>query len=158
MNREALIQRYAEGPAQLRNALVQVPAEAMKWRPAPGKWSVHEIIVHCADSETNAHMRIRFILGEKEPRIMAYDQDQWARVLRYHDLPLEPALATIEAVRANTVPLLRAMSDADWKKVGVHPEHPSYGAEKWLEVYADHLDVHSRQIARNVEGWKGARR
>jgi hypothetical protein len=89
---------------------------------------------------------------------MAYDQDQWARVLRYHDLPLEPALATIEAVRANTVPLLRAMSDADWKKVGVHPEHPSYGAEKWLEVYADHLDVHSRQIARNVEGWKGARR
>jgi hypothetical protein len=158
MNREALIQRYAEGPAQLRNALAQVPAEAMKWRPAPGKWSVHEIIVHCADSETNAHMRIRFILGEKEPRIMAYDQDQWARVLRYHDLPLEPALATIEAVRANTVPLLRAMSDADWKKVGVHPEHPSYGAEKWLEVYADHLDVHSRQIARNVEGWKGARR
>lgn len=158
MNREALIQRYADGPDLLRTALAQVPAEAMKWRPAPGKWSVHEIIVHCADSETNAHMRIRFILGEKEPRIMAYDQDQWARVLRYHDLPLGPALATIDAVRANTVPLLRAMSDADWKKAGIHPEHPSYGAEKWLEVYADHLEVHSRQIARNVEGWKGARR
>ena len=157
-SREAQVRQYAEGPAKLRQALSKVPPEAMKWRPAPGKWSVHEIIVHCADSEANAHMRVRYLLAEKEPQIMGYDQDEWAKALNYHELPLEPALATIDAVRANTVPLLQGLSEAAWRRTGHHSEHPTYGMEKWLETYASHLDVHCRQIERNIEAWKGARR
>jgi hypothetical protein len=65
--REDLIRRYAEGPTLLRRTLETVPREALKWRPESNKWSVHEVIVHCADSETNAHMRIRYLLGEDEP-------------------------------------------------------------------------------------------
>lgn len=156
--REDRIRQYAEGPAVLRQALKLVPPEAMKWRPAPGKWSVHEVIIHCADSETNAHMRVRYILAEKDPAIVPYDQDEWARILNYHELPIEPALAAIEGVRANTVPLLRSLPESAWQRTGHHPEHPQYGMEKWLEVYSSHLDVHARQIGRNVEGWKGARR
>jgi hypothetical protein len=149
----ALIRQYAEGPALLRQALASVPQEALKWRPAPGKWSVHEVILHCADSETNAHMRIRYLLGEADPLIIGYDQDAWATTLNYHALPLEPALATIEAVRANTVPLLKSLPESAWKKVGRHSEHPSYGVEKWMELYAEHLEVHARQIGRNVTAW-----
>lgn len=159
-SREDQIRQYAEGPAKLRQALAKVPPEAMKWRPAPGKWSVHEIIVHCADSETNAHMRVRYLLAEKDPTIVGYDQDEWARSLNYHELPLEPALATIEAVRANTVPLLRSLPEAAWTRTGHHTEYPGspYGLEQWLETYCSHLDVHSRGIERNIEAWKGARR
>jgi hypothetical protein len=152
----ALIRQYAGGPALLRQALASVPQEALKWRPAPGKWSVHEVILHCADSETNAHMRIRYLLGEADPLIIGYDQDAWATTLNYHALPLEPALATIEAVRANTVPLLESLPESAWKKVGRHSEHPSYGVEKWMELYAEHLEVHARQIGRNVAAWKNS--
>ena len=149
-----LIRRYAEGPALLRRTVETVPAEALKWRPAPDRWSVHEIIVHCADSETNAHMRIRYLLAEPDPLIVGYDQDVWARTLDYHALPLEPAMATIEAVRANTVPLLESLPDTAWKKSGRHTEHASYGVEKWMELYAEHLEVHARQIERNLTAWK----
>lgn len=152
--RDDLIRRYAEGPALLRKALESVPKEALKWRPAPGKWSAHEVIVHCADSETNAHMRIRYLLAEADPLIVGYDQDTWARTLDYHSLPLEPALATVEAVRANTVPLLRSLPESAWNKTGRHTEHPSYGVEKWMEIYAGHLEVHARQIERNMKAWE----
>ena len=151
--RQALIARYAEGPALLRRTLAQVPPEMMQWRPAPGKWSVHEIIVHCADSETNAHMRIRYLVAEAAPMIIGYDQDAWARLLDYHALPIEPALATIEAVRANTGPFLQRLSDADWQKTGRHTESGHYSAIDWLNTYAEHLEVHSRQIERNVAAW-----
>jgi hypothetical protein len=151
--RAALIQRYADGPAILEAALARVPVEALKWRPGPGKWSVHEIIVHCADSETNSHMRIRYVLGEDDALIVGYDQDRWASVLGYHDLPMEPALATVRAVRANTVPLLRRLTEAQWLRSGRHTEHPKYGAEQWLEIYAEHLEVHGRQIERNLAAW-----
>lgn len=152
-----LIRRYEEGPALLRKALETVPKEALQWRPAPGKWSVHEVIIHCADSETNAHMRIRYLLGEADPVIMGYDQDTWARLLDYHSLPIEPAMATIAAVRANTVPLLKGLPESAWKKTGRHSEHASYGVEKWMELYAEHLEVHARQIVRNLEAWKSSK-
>jgi hypothetical protein len=151
--RDALITRYAAGPALLRQALAEVPAAALQWRPGPGKWSAHEVIVHCADSEANAHMRIRYLLAEPNPVIIGYDQDTWAKAFDYHAHPIDLALATVDAVRANTVPILRRLSEADWKKVGTHTESGSFGVERWLEVYAEHLDVHARQLRRNVATW-----
>jgi len=66
---------------------------------------------------------------------------------------LEPALATVAAVRANTVPLLKRMSEQDWHKVGRHTESGRYAAEDWLAIYAEHLEKHSRQLERNLTEW-----
>jgi hypothetical protein len=153
-DRAELIRRYAAGPDRLETALATVPAEARQWRPAPGKWTVHEIIVHCADSETNAHMRIRYLLGEAKPLVVGYDQDRWAIDMDYHAHPLEPALAVIRAVHANTLPLLARLTEAQWARTGQHSEHPTYGVEQWLAIYAEHLEVHERQIARNLAAWE----
>jgi hypothetical protein len=152
--RRALIQQYADGSARLRAALAKVPPAGLKWRPAPKEWSSHEVICHCADSETNAYSRIRFLVAETTPSIQGYDQDNWARVFAYHDLPLEPALAVVEAVRATTAALIRGLSDEAWTRVGTHTESGRYGAEDWLQIYADHLEVHARQIENNVALWK----
>ncbi len=151
--RASLIDRYARGPTLLKAALAKIPAQALKWRPGPKQWSAHEVIVHCADSETNAHTRLRYLLAEAKPVIVGYDQERWAGALDYHTLPLEPALATVEAVRANTVPLLRRMIDADWQQVGEHTESGKYAAEDWLKIYAEHLEKHSRQLERNLAAW-----
>jgi hypothetical protein len=152
--RATCIARYAEGADLLAAALAEVPEEALQWRPAPGKWSVHEVILHCADSETQSHGRIRTLVAEPDPVIQGYDQDRWAQSLGYHDRPLGAALVTVEAVRANTVPLLRAMTEQEWQKVGRHTESGRYGAEDWLKTYAEHLEIHAAQIRRILAAWK----
>jgi len=151
--REALIEQYARGPERIREALARVPERAFAWRPGAGKWSVHEVVVHCADSETNAALRIRTLIAEKEPLIVGYDQDAWARVFDYQAQPLEDSLAATSAARGRTVPLLRRLTDADWRKEGRHTESGRYTAEDWLRIYAAHLEGHARQIERNVEEW-----
>ena len=152
--RRALIDRYANGSALLEAAFARVPVEARQWRPAPGKWSAHEIIVHCADSEANAYLRIRYLVSEREPLIVGYDQDLWATDQDYHAHPLEPAFACIRAVHDNTVPLLNRLTEAQWNKVGRHSEHTRpYGALTWLGIYAEHLEVHTRQLERNIKAW-----
>lgn len=156
--RESLIRTYAAGPARLRAALAKVPSAALQWRPAPGKWSAHEVVVHCADSETNSHMRVRYLLGETAPVIQGYDQDAWAKTFDYHTHPIEPALAAVDAVRANTVPLLRRLPESAWARAGTHSESGRYSVEDWLRIYADHLETHSRQIERNVAAWQSAAR
>jgi len=155
--RDTLIAQYTDGPARIRAALATVPAEAMKWRPAVGEWSAHEIVCHCADSETNSYARIRFLLTEADPVIQGYDQAQWAKTLDYHSHPLEPALATVDGVRANTAALIRRLPDEAWTRAGRHTESGRYTAEEWLKIYADHLEGHARQIEKNVAQWKAGR-
>ena len=152
--REALVSQYAEGPARLRAVWASVPAEARQWRPAPGKWSAHEIVVHCADSETNAAQRIRYVLAEKDTMIIGYDQELWAREFDYHSHPVEVALDTVAAVRANTTALLRRLPASAWSKMGRHSEHGRYSAEDWLALYAEHVHKHSGQIERNLAAWR----
>ena len=89
-----------EGELSLSLEEVEIPTPA-----------AHEIVVHCGDSETNAAGRLRYLLAETEPRILGYDQDRWAAVLDYHSLPVEPALAAVEAARKNTMPLLERLTD-----------------------------------------------
>lgn len=153
--RAVQIQRYADGPRLLREALASVPAEAIQWRPAPAKWSAHEVIVHCADSETNAAMRIRYVTAEPSPMIFGYDQDRWAQAFDYHALPLDVALAQVESVRRWTLELIRRLPESAWSRAGTHSEMPGrpYTAEKWLSIYAEHLEVHARQIRRNADAW-----
>lgn len=156
--RETLIRQYADGPARLRAALARVPEAARKWRPAPGEWSVHEVICHWADSETTSYSRIRYVLAEPDPLIVGYDQEEWARRFDYHALPLEPALAAVASVRAMTVALLRTLPEDAWARKGRHSEIGEYPAEKWLEVYAEHLEGHARQIENNLAAWQKTQR
>ncbi|HET7875804.1 MAG TPA: DinB family protein [Methylomirabilota bacterium] len=156
--RERLIAEYARGPERLQSALAQVPDEARQWRPKPGEWSAHEIVVHCADSETNAALRIRYLVAEKDPLLLGYDQDEWARRFDYHRHPLDLALATVDTVRANTTALLRRLSEEDWQRAGRHTESGRYTALDWLRVYAEHLDAHARQIEANLAAWRAQQR
>jgi hypothetical protein len=129
-----------------------------KWRPAPGEFSAHEVIVHCADSETNSHARVRYLLAEENPTITGYDPDNWAATFNYLDHPLDAAMATVEAVRANTVPILHRASDADWQRAGSHTESGRYTAEDWLRIYAAHCHEHAEQVESVVGAWNAAGR
>lgn len=109
--REAFLDRFERGPGLLRQAWDEVPAEARNWRPAEGKWSAHEVVVHCADSEAYGHTRIRLVLAEQDPLIVGYDENVWARTFDYQAHDVDLAFRTVEAVRANTLFLLRRLPD-----------------------------------------------
>jgi hypothetical protein len=155
--RATLFDRYSRGPELLRAALARVPAAALQWRPAPGKWSAHEVACHCADSETVASTRIRFLVGEDRPTILGYDQDRWARAFDYQGFPLELALRQVEQTREWTSTFIRRLPDGAWSREGTHTESGHYTAERWLSIYAEHLEIHARQIERILEAWQRQR-
>jgi hypothetical protein len=152
--RGRLIQQYAEGPKILREAWDTVPAGARKWKPSEKAWSAHEIIVHCADSETFAATRIRLLISDPNPIIVGYDQEEWVDIFRYHDRSTELAFDTIRAVRANTVPVILAMPDAAWQATGSHTQSGRFTAEDWLRSYGVHLHEHADQIRANIQAFK----
>jgi hypothetical protein len=154
--REGYLRRYAEGPILLRRAWEAVPAEARTWRPGEGRWSAHEVVLHCADSETYSAIRIRLLLAEPEPLIVGYDENLWARCFDYHASDPELALHLVETVRSHTMAMLRRLPEDAWGRRGRHTQSGPYGTDDWLQSYAEHLEVHSAQIRRNLQAWDAA--
>jgi len=147
--RRSLIATYAQGFSEVAQALEGFPEGRLSDHPFPGKWSAQEIVHHLADSESISAQRIRKLLVEENPEIAGYDQEAYARVLKYGERKeLGPALEAFRSARANTLPLLQAMSDDDWRREGRHTESGRYTAETWLEIYAAHAHGHAEQIRR----------
>ena len=152
--RMSFLLRYAEGPALLRRAWEAVPTEARAWRPGKDTWSAHEVVVHCADSETYAAIRIRLLLAEAEPLIVGYDENEWARRFDYHASDPELALGLVALVRTHTSAMLANLSDASWGRMGRHTHSGPYGTDDWLRSYGEHLEIHAAQIRRNLAAWQ----
>jgi hypothetical protein len=153
--RNEKIELYGRGFDLLTAALAEVPQEAMKFKPAPTEWSVHEIIIHIADSESNAALRARKLIVEPGGAIMAYDQDKWADSLNYHEHNLEDALEVTRLVRKTTYELLKKQPDEVFTHSIVHPEYDEpYTFDMWVDNYSAHIPGHVEQIKNNVLLWK----
>jgi hypothetical protein len=143
--RRALIDRYRQGPEEVLAALEGAVAHDLDARPGPDEWTAREIVHHLADSETISTIRLRRLLAEDEPLIVAYDQDEYARVLHY-DRPWERSFAVFAAVRGANTELLEQLEEAEWSRAGTHSEDGAYSVERWLELYAAHGHDHADQI------------
>lgn len=149
--RRELISRYAAGPDAVASALEGFPEKSLTVRAFPGKWTAAEIVHHLADSESISALRLRWLMCMEQPVVQGYDQETFAIRLRYNERDLAPALAAFRAARENTVPILEAMTEADWKRPGWHTESGPYDAERWLEIYSVHAHDHADQIRRLKE-------
>ena len=149
------IEHYGRGFDLLKAALAEVPQEAMKFKPAPTEWSVYEIVIHIADSESNAALRARKLIVEPGGTLMGYDQDAWANTLHYHEADLEDALETTRLVRKTTYELLKRQPDEVFKNTVKHPEYDEpYTFERWLTIYSHHIPDHIEQLKNNYRLWK----
>ncbi len=153
--RKQKIELYGKGFNLLTRALKDIPTKAWKFKPDPAEWSIHEIIIHLADSEVIAAMRARLLAAEPGRQLMAYDQDKWATGLNYQDQELENALKLLKQVRKFTYQWLLTLPESVFENSVVHPESDlPYTFEKWLTIYSGHLPGHVDQINNNFELWK----
>ena len=145
--RVALIDQYEDGFQAVSAALEEITEAELEAREAPGEWSPREIVHHLADSEMTSAIRLRLLIAEDAPTLIGYDQEAFVRNL-YPDRPIEPSLAAFEAVRAATTPILRRLSDEQWRRTGTHSESGRYSVEDWLHIYSGHAHDHADQIRR----------
>src|SRR5215211_540022 len=121
---------------------------ALRRPEAPGKWSAIDVIQHLADSELVIAWRTRQILTLDRPVIQGYDQDAWARTLRYATVPLDLALGQLGSLRSANLRIWRSLTPADLARVGLHTERGPESLDLLLRLMGAHDLVHRRQIDR----------
>jgi DinB superfamily len=147
VTRQQLIDQYRQGYAAVTAALEGATDADLDRRPAPGKWTAREIVHHLGDSEMTSAIRLRRLIAEDHPLIVGYDQEQFARVLRY-DRPIAASLAAFKAARETTAEILDRLTEAEWQRTGTHTEAGEFGVQTWLKIYAVHAHDHAQQIRR----------
>ncbi|MBI3792327.1 MAG: DinB family protein [Gemmatimonadetes bacterium] len=145
-----LLAAFTAGAARLRASLAGLSDAQCHTRVrGPTRWSIHEIVLHIADSETQGTFRIRKVWSDPPATWPIFDQDVWAKELDYaaSGAPArERALTLLELLRERTAPLFARATDADWAKWGTHPEFGRMTLRNLLELYADHVERHIEQV------------
>jgi len=142
------VKMQAAAPARLAKLLKGIsPARARK-RPAPGKWSIAEIVAHIADAELVGGYRIRAILGAPGGQIIGFDQDVWVTALHYDKRNLRKSFAQYRALREANLALLKTLTPEQWKHYGMHNERGAETVETIVRMFAGHDLNHFQQIER----------
>lgn len=143
-------------PARLRDLIGRAGAD-LRTRPEPGEWSVIECIGHLVDSELTTAGRVRWIVAEDQPDIVAYDQALWVDRLRHGEEDPDDLLAMFEVLRAANLRLRRSRRDDDHRRVGIHRERGPESYELIVRLAAGHDRLHVAQAERALAAVRGTR-
>ena len=148
------IESYGNAYEALVAAVGKFPREMWQFRDEHGCWSIHEHVVHTADSEANSYIRCRRLIAEPGQSLMAYDENQWASALNYHGLSVEDALDLFKSLRRQNYQLIESLPEAAWSNSGYHPENGDMTLDDWLDVYERHVPEHLQYMQENYEVWR----
>jgi hypothetical protein len=147
------VESYGNAYAELAEALQQFPPEMWHYRDEHGCWSIHEHILHIADSEANSYIRCRRLIAEPGETLMAYDENRWAVELDYHQRDTEDAIQLFHCLRQQNYALIKSLPESVWSNTAYHPENGNMTLDDWLDVYERHITEHVGYMQENYAAW-----
>lgn len=105
--------------------LEQITDAEGKFRYAPGKWSLKEVIGHLADTERIMSYRLlRIARGDVTP-LAGFDEDAYVKASSFDSQTMHELLADFRAVRQATLTLFRSLTDEAWIRRGTANNYPA---------------------------------
>lgn len=147
-----LLESYENAHHEIASFLNEIPKEMWQWKPPHNKWTIHQNIIHLADSEAHSYARFRRFIAESGNAVLGYNQDLWTEKLYYHNQSAEDALELYRLLRKMTCQLLQQVPDGCWEHTIEHSEYGTMKMWQWLRYAENH--THIFQMQRVFNEWK----
>ena len=136
-------------PGILRGLMTGLTEEDARWKPAPDRFSIAEVLAHLSHSEGQCYrMRLDRFLAEDRPEFEPDDAQMYLAL--YKDADPEDAFDQFEEQRADNVEYLRGLAAGAGDRVALHKEYGDITLSQMLNEWALHDLGHIRQIAELV--------
>ena len=145
------IEVLGQTASALADVVARHPAEVLRGRAIPGKWTANEIIGHLADSEWVYGYRMRLILCEDEPAIVGTRQDAWVAALRHNEREPSELVEIFRTLRGLNLAVWKQISPEELQRSGQHSERGAESLGQVLQLLAGHDLSHLQQIGRCIQ-------
>jgi DinB superfamily len=152
--RRQQLESFGRAPTLLSAALRQFPKKKVwRYKPSADRWSIHEIILHLADSEVSVYIRSRHLVAKPDSSVLKFDPARWAGSLGYSHQSSHDALEIIRCLRKATYQLLVLLPESVWENTVEHPEGGRLSLARWIEIQERHIPHHIDQMKQNYDTW-----
>lgn len=124
----------------------EVPADILKRRPEPRKWSAHEHACHLAHVHRLFFHRLDYMLASPSPVITPYQPGESDPDDLLLSMDLENCLRRYVDDRQSLVARLRNLSDLEWQRTAEHGEYLQYSVFIMFRHLALHDFFHAYRI------------
>jgi uncharacterized damage-inducible protein DinB len=142
MNHLEIIDNYVAGIDSLQPAIEGLSPEQLRARPIEGQWSTLEVLCHLADTEAVFAERMKRVIAEDRPPLLAMDPDQYISTLACDKRDAAEEIAVIRTARQQMARILLAQPPEAWQRVGVHNQAGEQTLEQLVRKAVDHLKHH----------------
>jgi hypothetical protein len=140
-------------PAILRGLMSEISEEDARWKPAPDRFSIAEVLAHLSHSEGHCYRaRVDRFLSEEMPEFEPDDAQMHLDLYRNAD-PVEQ-LGHFEEQRETNVELLRGLPGSAGNRKALHREAGEITLSQMLHEWSLHDLGHIRQVAELVRARK----
>jgi len=140
-------------PEILRGLMAELSDEDVRWKPAPDRFSVGEVLAHLSHSESHCYRaRLDRFMAEEQPEFEP--DDAQFHVERYRNADPEDEFDHFEEQRQSNVEFLRDLPAAAGARMAVHKAAGPITMAQMLHEWALHDLGHVRQIAELVRARK----
>jgi hypothetical protein len=141
-----LIDQYEADATLPAQAVAGLTKEELNSFPVPGTWSIQQVVLHLMDSDLIGSDRMKRVIAEPNPTLLAYDETAFSNNLHYEKLDAAMACEIFRLNRLMTAKLLRLLPDAAFEKTGNHTERGIESLEMLVQGYVDHLHHHMKFV------------
>lgn len=140
-------------PEILRGLMCELSDEDARWKPAPGRFSVGEVLAHLSHAEAHCYRaRLDLFLNGENSALEPYDPQQHLDVFSAADP--EDAFDHFEEQRESNLELLNGLPAADAGRRAIHRRVGEITLGQMLHEWALHDLGHIRQVAELVRARK----
>jgi len=142
-------------PTILRGLMAEIDHDDVRWKPAPDRFSIGEVLAHLSHEEAHCYReRLDRFLNEKSPEFEP-DDAQFHLEL-YAQADPEDSFDHFEEQRETNVEFLRGLSAEDGARTAIHKIVGPITLSQMLHEWALHDLGHIRQVAELVRARKYA--
>ena len=151
-----LIDEFEAGGSRLAESVSGLSTDQLTARPGPGKWSIHELVIHLVDADAIAIDRMKRVIAEDNPTLLYADETAYVDTLFPHDQSIEDAVTLFVVNRRQFARVLRRLPEEAFARTGTHNIAGRVSLEGLVRMYVDHLDHHFEFLKRKREKLIGA--
>jgi hypothetical protein len=141
------INRLTAQEAAISWLVAGIDGEDARRRPAPGAWSIVEVMAHLLDEEReDFRQRLDFTLHHQGRPWPPIDPEGWVTARAYQDRNLSEVVPAWRAERQRSLAWLRGIGSPDLNLVGHHPAGFQLRAGDLLASWVAHDVLHMRQL------------